>query len=67
MVMTLVRIVAHPVTAHSIDGCGQSEPGKVNFAVKQCHHMWNVPARVGKGESWLVNISTLGCDHGILS
>ena len=59
MVMKLVRIVAHPVTAHGVNGCGQSEPGKVHFAVKQRHHMWNVPAKVGKRQSQLVNISTL--------
>ena len=57
--MKLVRIVTHPVMAHGVDGRGQSEPGKVHFAVKQRHHMWNVPARVAKRQSQLVNISTL--------
>lgn len=44
IVMKLVRVVAHPVAAHGVDGCGQCESGQIHFTVKQCHNVRDVPA-----------------------
>ena len=41
--MEVVWVIAHPVSAHGVEGCGRRESGQVHLAVKQGHHMRSVP------------------------
>ena len=42
IVTKIVWVVAHPITAHRVDGRGRCEPSQVYLTVKECHHVGNV-------------------------
>ena len=39
----VVWVVAHPISAHGVEGRGGRESGQVHLAVEQGHHMRSVP------------------------
>ena len=47
--MEVVWVIAHPVSAHGVEGRGCCESGQVDLSIKQGHHMRSVP--VGNGQS----------------
>ena len=59
IVTKFVWVVAHPIVAHSVDGCGRRETGQVDFAVKECHHVRYVTVRNRISDGYYSNTCTL--------
>ena len=56
----VVWVVAHPVSAHGVEGRGCREPGQVDLSIKQGHHVRSVPIIIGATDNQIAE-STYTC------
>ena len=43
----VVWVIAHPISAHGVEGRGRCESGQINLSIKQGHHVRSVPIIIG--------------------